>query len=144
MTAPFTTYVDGAASVKAWLTNQSVLGTTKKRVFFGKPRGEHLPDSFITISEVTSLQWEDVGDGGGIAEYEVQLETWCKKSKEQAAALAYAIVGLVKRLVNGTAMGDAFGAQGEITLGPVWRPEDDAEYARYVIGARFLLRSAAE
>lgn len=130
-------YVDAEQAAKDW-ANTLDLGAASRKVFFGKPRGNNLPRAFVLVKRVGGMPEAEIVP---VDDVDLQWDVRVKESKRDAWRIVAALELAIKLLHTGSPLGDTAAAIGtEITLGPVWNPDEDAGYAGYTLGSIFKVR----
>ncbi len=130
------TFVDTEGPVRNWLQTQAIDGIGT-RVFLGLPTRCTFPALDVALLD------------GGIQPGETPLadalftfSAW-GGTRIQAAAAAYSLCSRLLSTPAGTALGSTLVFMGaQITLGPVFQPDDDGK-PRYIVDAAITVRARA-
>lgn len=132
-------YADAESGARAWARTLD-LGPASTKVFFGKPRGDSLPRAWVEVRRVGGAPEAEIVP---VDDVDLQWDVY-GANKSVAWSIVSALELAVKLLHTGSWFGDHAAVIGtEITLGPVWRPEEDPGLGRYVLGTLIKLRPVA-
>jgi hypothetical protein len=132
--------VDADWAAAKWAQTLDLGPLASGKVFIGLPRGEQIPREFVAIHLIDAGVDSDIR---GQTMPVIQFDAY-GRNKKSAAAIAWRIASAVVNLVSGQRFAPGVACNGgDVTLGPLWRPNEKAEFARYLVGARFRLWQSA-
>ncbi len=136
-TTPALVLPDAEHAIRSWLRGCD-LGGASRKVFFGIPKEPPaVPYPLVVLGRVGGSPIDEIDHDDAEMQFDVLA-----RAKREAALISAALVACVRGLRMGDRLGDdAVTSGGRIIFGPLWRPEDDRDLSRYVIGARFVLRA---
>lgn len=137
---PVGVFTDAEAAVRGWARAHA--GITPKApggIYFSVPKGASFP--LATLQRVAGAP--DLGEAP-VDQARIQFDAW-GTTKQDAAALAEAIVNAASGLQDGTVMGSepAVAKGATVELGPVWLPDQESRRPRYVVDVTFLIVGTA-